>query len=99
MSKDRRRAIKAVEKFRKNCEKEIARIGALRRKYDDLRHVQITVPLVGHFVDRLQQKDLMASGDLLWAEQMLSQLRDEPAKTPAAAETAGAAKKRGVQLL
>ena len=82
MTRETRRAIKAAEKLRKICAKEVERLAALRDKYDDLRHVAGRRPLIGQFVDRLQQKELMANGDLLWAEQMIQQLRDEKPATP-----------------
>jgi hypothetical protein len=83
MKRDRRRAIKAAEKLRKICAKEVERLGALREKYDDLRHAGPDAPLVGQLVDRLQQKELMANGDLVWAEQMIEQLRDDRPAAPA----------------
>lgn len=90
MTRDRRRAIKAAEKLRKICAKEVERLGALREKYDDLRHAGADAPLVGQFVDRLQRKELMASGDLVWAGQLLEQLRAEPALVAVASEPAAA---------
>ena len=104
MKTNRRRAIRAAEKLRKICAKEVERLGALREKYDDLRHAGANAPLIGQLVDRLQQKELMASGDLVWAEQLLEQMRVENPSAPAAAPSAVApvaagAQKRALKLI
>jgi hypothetical protein len=92
MTRENRRAIKAAEKLRKICARDLQRLGALREKYDDLRHAGEGAPLARQLFERLQQKELMASGDLVWVEQMIEQLRDDrpvaPAPAPADADNA-----------
>ena len=77
MSKALRRGIKAGEKFRKNAEKEISRIKALQDKYVEFVSNQTASPLLGQFVDRVKQKHLQASGDLIWVDQFLAQAKAE----------------------
>ena len=87
MSTDRRRAIKAVEKFRKNSEKEIERARSLQTRAKKLSPLRETSPAVAKLFDRLQQKALQASGDLVWADQMIQEIDATMAKAKTGEKT------------
>ena len=82
MSKDRQRALRAVEKFRKNAAKELERARALQDKSKRLTSLKDTTPAIAQFFDRLQQKALQASGELVWADQLVDQIRVSMAPPP-----------------
>jgi hypothetical protein len=82
MSKDRQRAARVVEKFRKISEKEIERTRSLQQKSGKLADLSEGSPAIAQFVERLKQKELQASGDLVYAEQLLEQLNERKPKAP-----------------
>ena len=73
MAKHRLRSIKIVEKFLKNAEKEKARARGLIEKCESAERT----PLLMEVSERLKQKELQSSGDMLWAEQQIELAREE----------------------
>jgi hypothetical protein len=94
MSKALRRVIKAGEKFRKNAEKEISRAKALQDKYGALASGETASPLLGQFIERVKQKHLQTTGDLMWADHFLAQAKAEALNEPAEAVGDDGAKKK-----
>ena len=88
MSKGASRLLKAAEKFRKNAEKEMEHIRDLQEKSQRLAPIAASTPLVAQLLDRVKQKQSQSSGDLIWIDQYLGQLRAEATARPSA-ETAG----------
>ena len=80
MSKERKRAIKLAERFRKSAEKEADRVRALKEKCNRLEMHGDDGALFGQLIERLNQKDLQANGDLIWADGFVEQLRSAVAK-------------------
>ena len=79
MAKHHRRLLKAVEKFGKNAAKELDRVKALQKKSGALTQKEPS-SAVDRFFERLRQKELQASGEIAWADQLLIELRtDAPA--------------------
>ncbi|MDE2362002.1 MAG: hypothetical protein KGM42_04925 [Hyphomicrobiales bacterium] len=74
MSKDSKRLAKAVDKFKKNAEKELDRARSLVRKTEPLKGGEQPSSAADRLRERLRQKELQASGEVAWAEQLLSEL-------------------------
>ena len=72
MAKSRQRSLKIIEKFRKNAEKEKERARRLIDKCD--KADDANRPALAELVDRLKQKELQASGDIVWAEQQIESI-------------------------
>jgi hypothetical protein len=91
MSSDTSKILKAAEKFKKNSEKELERVRALLEKNQRLTSMAASIPLLTQLLDRVKQKELQSTGDLIWIEQYMEQLRAETgAKAePATSDAAG----------
>ncbi len=68
MAKDKQKFLKAIEKFRKNSEKEIDRVRSLQKKAGKMQGFAETSPSARQFLDRLTQKELQLSGEIAWAD-------------------------------
>ena len=75
MSKQHRRLLKAAEKFRKNVEKELERVKSLQKKSEKLKAQDEPSTAVDRLFERFRQKELQASGEIAWADQLLAELR------------------------
>ena len=73
MAKSRQRSLKIIEKFRKNAEKEKERTRRLIDKCDKADEAE--KPALAELVDRLKQKELQASGEIVWAQQQIERAR------------------------
>jgi hypothetical protein len=90
MSKEISKVLKLADKFKKNSEKEMERIRAIQEKNAKLTPLADSMPALVQFFDRVKQKELQASGDLIWIDQFLAQLRAEKdAKAAASHEAFG----------
>lgn len=94
MSKDGRRLLKTAEKFRKNAQKEMQQTRKLAQKLEGLAREGAAAPLLTQLSERLQQKELQASGEVVWSEQFLAQSEAAIAADRGAAK-AGKAKSKG----
>lgn len=74
MSKQGQRLLKAAERFRKNAEKELAKVRKLLEKGEKL---DAQDELAARLVERLKQKELQANGECVWVDQFLTQARAE----------------------
>ena len=75
MSKKQMRLIKAIEKYRKNADKELERARDILKKIGEVDTGDPARPAVDKLADRLRQKELQASGDGMWADEFLAQQR------------------------
>ena len=73
MAKAGQRSLKIIEKFRKNAEKDRDRARSLIDKCsgDD----PAAAPVLAELAERLKQKELQASGEIVWAEQQIELAR------------------------
>ena len=69
MAKAHQRSLKIVERFRKNAEKEKERARSLIDKCGGVD--ASAAPVIAELTERLKQKELQASGDIVWAEQQI----------------------------
>lgn len=74
MAKDKQKILKAVQKFRKNSEKEIERVRNLQKKGEKLRPLAEKSSALRQFLDRLTQKELQLSGEIAWAEGLAKEI-------------------------
>ena len=72
MAKSRQRSLKIIDKFRKNAEKEKDRARSLIEKCGQ---ADPAAPVLGELAERLKQKELQASGEIVWAEQQIEMAR------------------------
>ncbi|MFT4095975.1 MAG: hypothetical protein QM651_02560 [Rhodoblastus sp.] len=69
MARATQRSLKIIEKFRKNAEKDKDRARSLIEKCGAMDAV--AAPVIGELAERLKQKELQASGEIVWAEQQI----------------------------
>lgn len=75
MAGKRRRSVKIIEKFRKSAEKDKERARSLIEKCASANDGG-GAEVLAELADRLKQKELLASGDIVWAEQQIELARE-----------------------
>ncbi|HMN70515.1 MAG TPA: hypothetical protein PKA55_01465 [Rhodoblastus sp.] len=73
MAKTRQRTIRIIEKFRRNAEKDKDRARGLIEKCSAAD--ASIAPVLGELAERLKQKELQASGEIVWAGQQIELAR------------------------
>ena len=92
MRKHSSKILKVAEKFRRNAEKEMERVRALLAKSQRFAPMAESTPLVSQLLERLKQKELQSSGDLVWIDQYLGQARAQADAASDAAKPEAAGK-------
>ena len=90
MAKHQKQLLKAIGKFKENAEKELGRAKKLHKRSEELVAKQESTSASDRFLERLRQKELQASGEIAWADQILAEInvaqpKKEKKKAPDAA--------------